>query len=276
MERRAIIRRAAVRATLAPSVLDTQPWRLHIGDDLHIRAEPADVLEAVDPTGRRLVLSVGCAVMNARVSLSASGLAHTVARFPDPSDPTLCAVLTSADPGASVVVDDRLVGLDLLVAARRAVDPTVPFTRGVAALEAATAAVAAEDGGVEVRARNVAAPDQEPDVALPGEELVLLTPTDDRSSWLRAGEAMQRVLLELTRAGFGASPSSGFECTDDEHPGRLDGYPQVRLRVGAPGRPVRGRHRRLVYALVEKAVDNEVAGIPWHGDRQRGGVTPVP
>jgi hypothetical protein len=214
--------------------------------------------------------------MNARVSLSASGVAHTVARFPDPSDPSLCAVLTPADSAASAVVDDRLVGLDHLVAARRAVDPTLPFTGGVIALEAATAAVAAEDGGVEVRARNAVAPHPGPDAALPCEELVLLTPTDDRESWLRAGEAMQRVLLELTRAGLGASPSSGFERTDGGHPGRLDGYPQVRLRVGAPGRPVRGRHRRLVDVLVEKAVENEVAGIPWQGDRQRGGVTPVP
>ena len=68
------LRRAAVRATLAPSVHNTQPWRIVIGPGtLTFHADTSRQLRLLDPTGRQLIISCGCALLNARVSLAADG-----------------------------------------------------------------------------------------------------------------------------------------------------------------------------------------------------------
>ncbi len=93
------LRRAAVRATLAPSVHNTQPWRLSLGSDsVDLYRDPSRQLAVLDPSGRQLLISCGCALFNARVSLAASGWAVSVERFPDPSDPRLLARLRVTGP----------------------------------------------------------------------------------------------------------------------------------------------------------------------------------
>ena len=88
-----LLRRAVAAATLAPSVHNTQPWRFAIsGDALEIRADRSRQLGVLDPTGRQLFLSLGCAVFNARVSLATSGVGCAVRRFPDPERPDVVAV----------------------------------------------------------------------------------------------------------------------------------------------------------------------------------------
>src|SRR6476659_2579392 len=85
-------RRAVVRATLAPSIHNTQPWRFVLRPGvLDVYADRSRQLLVLDPTGRQLHLSVGCAVFNARVSLAASGVSPAVRRLPDPAPPTLLA-----------------------------------------------------------------------------------------------------------------------------------------------------------------------------------------
>jgi nitroreductase len=82
-EERRALRWAAVRATLAPSVHNTQPWRLILGKDrLDIGADFARQLRVLDPRGRQMLISCGCAVFNARVSLAAAGYVVQVQRFP--------------------------------------------------------------------------------------------------------------------------------------------------------------------------------------------------
>ena len=52
-----------VRATLAPSVHNTQPWRFVLRPGvLDVYADRSRQLAVLDPTGRQLHLSVGCAV----------------------------------------------------------------------------------------------------------------------------------------------------------------------------------------------------------------------
>jgi nitroreductase len=88
-EERRAIRRAAVRATLAPSVHNTQPWRLVLGQDrLDIGADWDRQLRVLDPRGRQLLISCGCALFNARVALAYAGYRVQVQRFPvdAPSD----------------------------------------------------------------------------------------------------------------------------------------------------------------------------------------------
>jgi hypothetical protein len=65
--------------------------------------------------------------------------------------------------------------------------------------------------------------------------LVLGTRADDEQAWLRSGEAMQRVLLEITRAGWAVSPvTQAMEVPLIELRTGLmwDTWPQMILRIG--------------------------------------------
>jgi hypothetical protein len=53
----------------------------------------------LDPRGRQMTISCGCALLNARVSLAADGIAAAVSRLPDELNPTYLARITAA-PGA--------------------------------------------------------------------------------------------------------------------------------------------------------------------------------
>jgi hypothetical protein len=70
--------------------------------------------------------------------------------------------------------------------------------------------------------------------------LVLATRTDDTEAWLRSGEALQRVLLEMTRAGWAASPiTQAVEVPLARIELRAgltwNAWPQTVLRVGHAG-----------------------------------------
>jgi hypothetical protein len=80
--------------------------------------------------------------------------------------------------------------------------------------------------------------------------VLLATRTDDPPAWLRAGEALQHLLLELTRLGWVASPlTQAIEVplTRTRLRGALtwDAHPQVLLRIGqAPPTPRTPRRPR--------------------------------
>jgi Nitroreductase family len=89
----------------------------------------------------------------------------------------------------------------------------------------------------------------------PEQSLLLLgTDTDDPRAWLRTGEALERVWLEVTRAGYAMSLFTQVI----EVPGTRDAlcselgltmYPHVLLRIGrAPATPA-SRRRKLVEVL---------------------------
>ena len=88
-------------------------------------------------------------------------------------------------------------------------------------------------GGRTDRARHVGPPEEHPVVA------VLHTPTDRPEDWLRGGQALMRVLLAAAAEGFSASylnqplelPGLRQQLRDEL---RLDGWPQVILRLGHP------------------------------------------
>src|SRR5919197_556685 len=89
--------------------------------------------------------------------------------------------------------------------------------------------------------------------------LVLLgTSGDAPADWLRAGEALERVLLEITRHGYVASPLTQVTEVPSARAQlrrRLGilGYPHVLLRVGRAAMTPGSRRRRLVDVLVEEA-----------------------
>src|SRR5947209_5679819 len=84
----------ARKPALPRSVHTTQPWRFRlIENGLELRADRSRQLAALDPAGRQLLISCGCALFNARVALAATGSLSDVHRLPDPADPDLLARL---------------------------------------------------------------------------------------------------------------------------------------------------------------------------------------
>lgn len=326
---RQALRPIALSARLAPSVHNTQPWTFGIEPGrLTIRADRSRQLRVLDPTGRQLLISCGCALLNARVAAAAAGLQTRVARLPDEHDPDLVARLSIGGPDHHPTANERaLAALARLVESRRSNrrrfsrDP-VPS----AVLHALSAAASAEGARLvpveheserdliadlstraddaqfhnpayraELRAWTTDDPnrvDGVPAIAVPhvdadsGDEIpirdfdargtgalpvetrstrdqclvLLVTATDEPSAWVRTGEALERVLLEITAHGFAASPlTQVVEVPAAREALRaglhLNGYPQLLLRVGKAA-PTAGTPRRhLADLLVDETHD---------------------
>ena len=316
------LRRAAVRATLAPSVHNTQPWRFVLtADTLEIHADPQRQLRVLDPRGRQLLLSCGCALFNARVALAASGLSAKVDRFADPDRPDLVARIVIDEWGASdeaalapldsaiesrrtnrrqfsdEVVPEGVVGVLVDAANREGADifavvrpehrlATARLSQQADQLENIDPAYRAElrawtsddlrrEDGVPAFAVPHVDGGAEDDIPIRDFDtrgmgwlptrtrsslnqclLLLGAREDNRMAWLRAGEGLERVLLEIARRGYAASPMTQVievARTNDQlrQELRLTMHPHILLRVGrAPATPVT-RRRRLVDVITE-------------------------
>jgi len=98
------VRSALELATRAPSVHNSQPWRWRIGDrSVHLYADQERRLPATDPDGRDWIVSCGAALHHLRIALAASGIAVSVQRIPNPSEPDHLAALQLHEraPGAA-------------------------------------------------------------------------------------------------------------------------------------------------------------------------------
>ncbi|MEV8516501.1 nitroreductase family protein [Dactylosporangium sp. NPDC051484] len=73
---------ACLRAAVAaPSIHNTQPWRFRFdGAGFDVYTDPKRTLEAIDPQGRAMHISVGAAVCNLRLALAAEGWASRLER----------------------------------------------------------------------------------------------------------------------------------------------------------------------------------------------------
>lgn len=315
------LRRAAVRATLAPSIHNTQPWRFVLGDGtLEIWADRTRQLRVLDPFCRQLTVSCGCALFNARVSLAAGGFDVRIDRFADPTRPDLLARLTVV---GTLEEPLEIADLDPAIEHRRSnrrrfADDQVPPDVVAALIDAAAAEGAelfpivdaehriatavlsqradeSENADPAYRAElrawttdDPAASEGVPAAAVPhvngtasddipirdfdtrghGELpaethstsrqclLLLGAEIDNEEAWLRAGEALERVLLEITRYGYVASLfTQVIEVAPTNEMLRrelgLGMHPHVLMRVGhAPATPT-VRRRRLVEVLTE-------------------------
>lgn len=276
LDRAPTLRRAAVAATRAPSVHNSQPWRLalnHLGPDraeLEIHADGRRRLAALDPYGRQLTLSCGCAVFNARVALAAAGFGSTVERYPDRRRPTLLARIRVSDRPA----DPDLARLGPAIEVRQTnrgafSDEPVPARL----VDRLVAAAAAEGAVLEpvvgpagrravARLSRLAAPQRADEPAYPTPSgppqclLVLGAAQDHPAAWLRTGEALERVLLEIAGPGWTASPFAEVVEVAGTNAGLrrelgLSMHPQLLLRVGRAPRLPMTRRRRLVDVLIE-------------------------
>ena len=79
---------------------------------------------------------------------------------------------------------------------------------------------------------------------------------DEPSGWLRTGEALEHVWLELTRHGYWASPLTQVVEVAETHEScarnsGLDANPEILLRVGRAPETVRTRRRDPAEVIVE-------------------------
>jgi hypothetical protein len=297
-----ILSRAASRAALAPSVHNTQPWHFVVTSDcLEIRSEPLRQLTVLDPRGRQLMISCGCALFHARVAIAAAGYESIVERRPDPTTPGLVAriwVGQAHDWLPIAVLDGAIdarrtnrrafiggpvpVGVihDLVAAARAEgghllpiVEPqqrnaTAELSRLADRIQGADSAYLAElerwttddprrRDGVQAASVPYVGPFAESHDTLPirafdvrgmgwlpassesdSECILLLSAAkDEPESWLRTGEALERVWLTLTQLGYSASPLTQVVEASQTNALLRDAlstelYPQILLRVG--------------------------------------------
>lgn len=79
-------------AILAANAHNTQPWLFRVDPSgIDLFADTARGNGAVDPLGRELVISLGCALENLMVAAGPNGFAATLTPFPDLADPTYVA-----------------------------------------------------------------------------------------------------------------------------------------------------------------------------------------
>jgi len=304
-ERMVALEDAADAAMLAPSVHGSQPWTIVLHPDrLELRADRSRQLAAVDPAGRELVQSLGAALFNVRVALAARGWAVEADRFPDPADTELVAVVRPV-PGAPEArlpllggalherrthragflpeeVPDEL--LDHLVAAAAAEDCgclavlSAEFRGLVAQLTQQADAVQLADPDCAADRRKWRAPAEpsadevrrtvDSDTGVDRTYVLITSRTDEPATWLRSGEALERVLLELAALGWAASPMTQLlevPATRQRLWSAMTGeaHPQVLLRIGfrESSTPERRRNRDgVVVNSSRSAVARPVAG----------------
>lgn len=326
---RTALRRAAGRARLAPSIHNTQPWHLALaGDHLELRLDPERRLTHVDPDGRQAIISCGCALLNARVSLAGEDSADVeVTRFPEGVTSPLLARLrfVPRDHQDLFTRESRraLADLDFAIAVRRTnrtrfEESCVPerFIDGLAAAAAVEGAILfsirrpehreavarltqradAEqysDPGyrAELRAWTTDDPlrvdgvqtrsvpqvdthsrddlplrdfDMRGNAGLPAridstrDQTLLLLGTDSETplDWLRAGEALERVLLTAALGGWETSPvmqALEVPATREELRSELGVrfHPQFLVRIGR-GSPVPPTSRRSLEDFLDE------------------------
>ena len=86
------VRSVLLAATAAPSLHNSQPWRLRCTPAaIELYADPQRELPAADPDRREMLLACGAALLNLRLAISAVGIHPVVALYPDPSRRDLLA-----------------------------------------------------------------------------------------------------------------------------------------------------------------------------------------
>jgi len=96
-------------ATLAPSVLNIQPWRFVWADDvIEVHRDLSRTLPALDPQNRAVTISCGAALLNLRLAVAHAGRRPIVDVDPLWSHPTLLARVRMDIAGVPTGTESRL------------------------------------------------------------------------------------------------------------------------------------------------------------------------
>lgn len=276
-------------AVLAPSVHNIQPWRFRLtGERIELRADRSRALPVRDPDDRELLLSCGAALFHLRLALRRFGHAGEVVLWPDAADPDLFARL-GFGPATEPTAEERLefaaiphrrthrgplaprpvptavlTELRVLAAEEGAwlhlVESEPERAALVALIEEADRVQAADPAlqqELPARAREQAPPAGDAGgasgvpLAADAQVLAVLgTDHDTPRAWLKAGQALARMLLRAQSYDLYASYLNQpveVPATRVRLPGLLarEGHPQLVIRFGygeppppAPRRPL--------------------------------------
>jgi len=325
-----IVRRLLGAVAAAPSIHNTQPWRLRVAgpDVVELHGDPDRMLWVADPRGRAMHLSCGAALLNLRLAIRAAGGKPLVWPLPDPGcEPTLLASvqLAKGRPAdwaelelfesiwqrhtSRVPFSGRRVPPAVQSALEEAASTEFTLLRPLPAADAAEVTRLAAAAGMEL-AENFdhrvemcrwigtdgddgvpaaalgSQPDRDPAPVRdfgyaspmtprpsgsyePVPHLaVLATARDEPADWLRAGQALQRILLTATVNGIVTSfLYQPVELHDMRPP--EDGWwpwpecPQIIIRFGY-GPPGPETPRRRVEDILDRPTATEDG---WPGSR---------
>jgi nitroreductase len=207
---RALTRREARRlieaANAAPSIYSNQPWRYVIKPaerTIEICADPARMLRGGDPHGRAVHIACGAALFNLRLAAFHDGVEPVTRLFPQPRNPLLLAHVRLAGRYRPRPADRDLYSAIGCVGTGRQQGVSRSLMVALAEearLEGATLRPVATP---HTHSEPVPAPDGPP---VSPQLAVLCTRANDKPNWLRAGQALQRVLLLATHRGLHAAP----------------------------------------------------------------------
>ncbi|WP_067492036.1 hypothetical protein [Actinomadura hibisca] len=226
--------RLVVAGTMGPTIHDVHAWRFRTAPGLiEVHADPARFRAMHDPLGRGLHLGCGAALVNLRLAAAQFGQATVVRLLPYPEQPTVLAAV-------------RLAGRHRVTRAERLLYATTlrPFPGRGAGPSVKPSLPVLNELGEAARLEGVTLH------ALPGDGVqraMLTTRGDDPATWLRAGQALQRVLLGA--AARSVSVSFLYEVVDVPELRDLTGpgdVPQVMLELArlSPARAERRQGER--------------------------------
>lgn len=283
-----LTRQAAERlieaAIAAPSIHNSQPWQFVARPAdrvIEMYADPARTLRRGDPRGRAVHIACGSALFNLRLAIARAGHEPVARLLPSPRDPLLLASvrlagLYRARPAErDLYAAIRLIGRGPLT--RHPPRGVLVALKEAAAVEGASLRELGQADELRIL-RGCAAADVYPHQAAgkrvigklrstrdfsagpggrpaspagePGPRLaVVSTSADDRASWLRAGQAAQRVLLLATHHGVQAdllspaleapgAPAHGETVLAGEHPAVILRFGSGHMRPATARRPV--------------------------------------
>lgn len=124
----AILQTCVSAAAAAPSIHNSQPWRIRVEQEtvtFHVRAASGGGLRHTDPQGRALHLSVGACLLNLHVAMAHFGWDPVTHLLPRPEEPDLLASVRPAEPAPGC---PRRDDFDLYEAVRRRHSSRFPFS----------------------------------------------------------------------------------------------------------------------------------------------------
>jgi nitroreductase len=214
---RQLVAELARAAMMAPSIHKSLPWRIHVSPErqtIELHSNPDHGLEFSDPTGRIVHVACGAAVFNLRLAAATAGRDPMVVLLPEPAAPSLLATIRLAGSHLARPVERELhaamtashAGLDSS-AGDRVPDAVLAELADAACTEGTNLRILHNPEAALLLTRTQTA---EPSVAAfvndSPQLAVLAAPTGSTAGSLRAGQAMERLLLTATARGIAAKP----------------------------------------------------------------------
>jgi nitroreductase len=204
-------------AVLAPSILNTQPWKFVVKDGaVELHADRGRRLPIVDPDGRELLLSCGAALFNLCIAMRSFGHRADVRAFQNGKDSDLLAEVELAAAETPSDLDRELRDA---IPKRRTVRRPFAERPLPAELLNELSEAAASKGAVLSRAEDAHSKSQVAELVAEAERLHLAD-TDYRnelSAWIqqRIGEARGQDSEAAVRLGMGGSTPDPRTMAED-------------------------------------------------------------